>query len=144
MTGEVILHASCVAVAGRGVLILGPSGGGKSALALALMAMGADLVADDRTRVWRAGDRLRAAAPATIRGRIEARGFGLLTAPAREAEQLVLAVDLAQVETARLPPPRHLPLLGLSLPLRFAVSGPHLGPAILQWLKTGAGEDREA
>ena len=41
------LHASCIAVHGRGVLILGPSGAGKSSLALQLMALGADLVADD-------------------------------------------------------------------------------------------------
>lgn len=144
MTGDAILHASCVALSGRGVLILGPSGSGKSALALALLAMGADLVADDRTRIWRAGNRLRATAPPAIRGRIEARGFGLLTAPARDADCLVLAVDLAREEAARLPEPRRLPLLGLSLPLRFAVSGPHLGPAILLWLRTGAVDDREA
>ena len=46
-----ILHGSCVAVEGRGVLIVGPSGAGKSSLALALMALGAELVADDRTEV---------------------------------------------------------------------------------------------
>ncbi len=43
-----IVHASCVAFGGAGVLILGPSGSGKSALALALMGLGAALVADDR------------------------------------------------------------------------------------------------
>ena len=50
-----ILHATCVAVDGRGLLILGPSGSGKSALALQLIALGAQLVADDRTRVSRRG-----------------------------------------------------------------------------------------
>lgn len=139
---ETILHASCVAVAGRGVLILGPSGAGKSALALTLMALGANLVADDRTRVWREGDRLRAAAPEAIRGRIEARGFGLLTAPAVEAE-LILAVDLSRQETARLPEPHRTSLLGLSLPLRFGGIGPHLAPAILLCLHTGTVDDSE-
>lgn len=132
---EELLHASCVAWEGRGVLILGPSGSGKSALALALLALGAALVADDRTRVWRAGGRLRAAAPEAIRGMIEARGFGLLSAPAVEAEALVLAIDLSRRETERLPPDRELPLLGLSLPLRFGIDAAHLGPAILLWLR---------
>lgn len=132
---EELLHASCVAWEGRGVLILGPSGSGKSALALSLLALGAGLVADDRTRVWRTGGRLRAAAPEAIRGMIEARGFGLLSAPAVEAEALVLAVDLSRRESERLPPGRELPLLGLSLPLRFGIDAAHLGPAILLWLR---------
>ena len=46
-----ILNASCVAWQGRGALILGRSGAGKSALALQLMALGADLVSDDRTEL---------------------------------------------------------------------------------------------
>lgn len=138
---ETLLHASCVALDGRGVLILGPSGSGKSALALALMAMGAGLVADDRTRVWREEGRLRAAAPAAIRGRIEARGVGILAAPAVEAEALVLALDLGRREEARLPPPRRMPLLGLSLPLRFGLDAPHLGPAVWLWLRAGPAED---
>ena len=46
MTAAVLLHASCVAVAGRAVLITGPSGSGKSSLALTLLAHGAALVAD--------------------------------------------------------------------------------------------------
>lgn len=64
MTGadRTILHASCVALDGRGLLILGPSGSGKSALALELMALGADLVADDRTEIEGQGPDLVAAA----------------------------------------------------------------------------------
>ena len=42
------IHAGAVGIGGRGLLILGPSGAGKSALALALMGLGARLVADDR------------------------------------------------------------------------------------------------
>ncbi|MDA3887407.1 MAG: serine kinase, partial [Allgaiera sp.] len=61
--GESILHASCVALDGRGVLILGPSGAGKSGLALQLMALGARLVADDRTRLNPRAGRLIARAP---------------------------------------------------------------------------------
>ena len=51
MPPETILHATCIAWQGRGVLIRGPSGSGKSALALGLMAHGAVLVADDRVKL---------------------------------------------------------------------------------------------
>jgi HPr kinase/phosphorylase len=85
-----------VAVEGRGVLLVGPSGAGKSALALRLIALGAELVADDRTLVARHGDRLVAAAPASGHGLIEARGVGLLRLPALGAVPLALAVDLGQ------------------------------------------------
>ncbi|MEF9600929.1 HPr kinase/phosphatase C-terminal domain-containing protein, partial [Paracoccus sp. PXZ] len=73
-----ILHASCIAHRGRGLLILGPSGAGKSTLALEMMAFGATLVADDRTILRREGGRIVADAPDSIRGRIEARGVGIL------------------------------------------------------------------
>ena len=43
------IHATCVAIEGRGVLIVGPSGSGKSDLALRLIDRGAALVADDYT-----------------------------------------------------------------------------------------------
>ncbi|MEO1532556.1 MAG: serine kinase, partial [Pseudomonadota bacterium] len=45
------LHASAVALGERGLLILGPSGAGKTRLALELVALGAELVADDRVIV---------------------------------------------------------------------------------------------
>ena len=43
------LHASCVAHAGKGILITGSAGSGKSFLALELLARGGRLVADDQT-----------------------------------------------------------------------------------------------
>ena len=60
---ETIVHASCVTVQGRGVLITGASGSGKSALALSLMALGADLVADDRVILSLDRGRVMASAP---------------------------------------------------------------------------------
>lgn len=131
-----ILHASAVALAGRGVVILGPSGSGKSALALELMARGAVLISDDRTVIAREGDRVFASAPSTLRGVIEARGVGILNADTTEAE-LVLAVDLGQRETERLPQLRHSFVHGLPLPLVLGQDGPHLPAAILQYLKAG-------
>ena len=42
------IHATCIALDGRGVLLRGPSGSGKSDMALRLIDAGAELVADDR------------------------------------------------------------------------------------------------
>ncbi|MCU9848469.1 HPr kinase/phosphatase C-terminal domain-containing protein [Defluviimonas sp. WL0024] len=141
MSGEgaegVILHAGCVALNGRGALILGPSGSGKSALALQLMAFGCDLVSDDRTLVTVREGTLVATSPQPIRGRIEARGVGLLAAePALDAE-LALVVDLAHLEPERLPPWHVHEVLGIELPLLHRVESPHFPAAILQYLKAG-------
>ena len=130
-----ILHASCVAVQGRGVLILGRSGAGKSALALQLMAYGADLVSDDRTELTAEGDHLIARPPESIQGLIEARGLGLLQASFAAQTTIALVVDLDQTETTRLPPERQVTLLGISLPLVLAVPQPHFPAAILCYLK---------
>lgn len=72
------LHASCVAIGGRAVLIEGRSGTGKSDLALRLIDRGAALVSDDYTLLRRSGTALLASAPATIAGRIEVRGLGIV------------------------------------------------------------------
>ncbi|WP_343064614.1 serine kinase [Limimaricola variabilis] len=135
------LHASCVAWQGRGLLIIGPSGSGKSALALALMALGCDLVADDQVLLSRQPDGgLRAACPATIAGLIEARGVGLLNAVPAGPVRLVLAVARGTPETERLPPERSVTYLGCSLPLLHDVGTGHFAPAILQYLKAGRRE----
>jgi HPr kinase/phosphorylase len=132
------LHASAVAVDGRGVLITGPSGSGKSALALELMGMGAQLVADDGVLLSRAPDGgVTARAPASIRGLIEARGVGLLRARAVDDVPLALVVDLSQVESDRLPPERTKTLLGTELPLLHKVESPHFSAAIRQYLAEG-------
>ena len=64
------LHASCVAIDGRAVLIEGRPGSGKSDLALRLIDRGAKLVSDDYTVLVRERDRLFAQPPATIAGKI--------------------------------------------------------------------------
>lgn len=74
-------HATTVTIAGKGVLIEGPSGSGKSALALQLMAFGAALVADDSTLLQSRHGQLWATAPAGLPAAIEARGVGLLRTP---------------------------------------------------------------
>lgn len=132
-----IIHAGCVALGNRGVLILGGSGTGKSALALQLMAFGCELVSDDRTALAARGEVVVAAAPLRIRGQIEARGIGILNATARAAARVALVVDLDETEGVRLPPLRTYTLLGVELPLLHRVESPHFPAAILQYLKGG-------
>jgi len=131
------IHASAVAVEGRGLLILGPSGAGKSSLALALMAQGALLVADDRVLLDARDGRLIAACPLPLAGRIEARGMGILSAAAAGPVPVAQVVDLGRAETMRLPPRRSITLLGIALPLVLGPMGPHLAPALRQLLLGG-------
>lgn len=135
------MHASCVVFDGAAVLITGASGQGKSSLALQLMAFGAGLVADDRTRLWTqnmpTGPELWADAPETLRGQIEARGLGILQARVDGASPVRLIVDLDRRETERLPPFRTTVLLDICLPVLHRVDSPAFPAAILQYLKAG-------
>ena len=119
------LHASCAALQGDGVLILGPPGAGKSDLVLRLIGRGWSLVADDQVEVEAAGDALLAAPPAPLRGMLEVRGLGLFRdLPVSVPARLRLVVDLLDVATQppRLPEPRAWQALGQSLP-RVALRG---------------------
>lgn len=109
------IHATTVAIGGRGVLIAGPSGSGKSDLALRLIDRGAVLVADDRTRIWRDGDRLLAGVPDTISGKLEVRGLGILTLSWVADVPVALCIALGE-EVDRLPRPRVRRLFGIDLP----------------------------
>jgi HPr kinase/phosphorylase len=127
-------HASAVAVEGRGALILGPSGSGKSSLALALMALGGRLIADDG--VWVEDARLQRpeAAPALI----EARGIGLLHAgPICQGAPLALVVDLSRAEPARLPEPKLSTIHGRKVALILAAGRTTLAPALCHLLRYG-------
>lgn len=121
-----IVHGSAVAFGGRGVLILGTSGSGKSSLALALIGRGGQLVADDRVALARRGDALVASAPPAIAGMIEARGVGILRVPAIPEAPLALAVDLDRRAEARLPQRVAITLMGASLELISGKDLPNL------------------
>jgi HPr kinase/phosphorylase len=129
-------HATCIAVDGRGLLILGASGAGKSALGLELMAYGARLVADDQTILTRQDDAVFASCPPQILGMIEARGIGLLAADPILRAPVHLVVDLDQVETMRLPPKRHCDLLGVPIDLVFTVTSRHFPFGLIQYLRS--------
>ncbi len=123
MTGPTQIQATVVARPHRngwvGVALTGPSGVGKTGLALRLMAQGWQLVADDAALVWVSGGHLWARAPRATSGLIEARGLGLVATPHRDVCRLALAVTLGLDEPARMPDPVHEIWLGL--PLRTIV-----------------------
>jgi len=110
-------HATAVLIATAGVLIRGESGSGKSALAAWLIGRGARLVADDRVFLSACHGRLIASAPASIAGKLELRGRGILTVPHERAAVIRLVVDIA-AGVERLPERGHFEtnLLGLTLP----------------------------
>ena len=81
------------------MLLLGPSGSGKSDLLLRLLDRGFALVADDRVEL----EGGVASAPAALAGLLEVRGLGLVHLPYVERATVALAVELGQGE--RLPAP---------------------------------------
>lgn len=110
------VHASAVAIGGRAVLIGGRSGTGKSDLALRLIDRGAALISDDYTHIRRVKDQAIAAAPATIAGKIEVRGVGVVELDAVSDVPVVLFIDLDR-EPERLPAMDERRMLaGVSIP----------------------------
>jgi serine kinase of HPr protein (carbohydrate metabolism regulator) len=119
------IHASAVLVGARAVLIRGPSGSGKSRLALDLLEAGrtgalrfARLVADDRVHLDAVGDRLLARPAEALAGLIELRGVGLLRVAYEPSAVVGFVVDLAADDASRLPNAEHrkAELGGISLP----------------------------
>jgi UPF0042 nucleotide-binding protein len=79
-----ILHATCICLEGQGILLRGPSGSGKSDLALRLIDRGALLIADDLVALAMDADGVQASLPAgreRFAGALEVRGIGILSVP---------------------------------------------------------------
>jgi serine kinase of HPr protein (carbohydrate metabolism regulator) len=116
LSGESI-HATTVAIDSRAVLITGPSGSGKSDLALRLLDRGFILVSDDQTLVRREGDRLLASPPMQIAGKLEVRGIGIVEMETVSDIPVALLVELTS-DIPRLPDDsRELSILGICVPL---------------------------
>ena len=135
MTGvgeSIVLHASAVAIRDRGVLITGPAGSGKSALAADLVSRGGVLIADDRTVVQpgaRPGGPPRLAAPTGTSGLLELRGVGILRLSRTMCAPANLIVDMSRAERDRLPETRFRELLGRPVRLVFGKDNPNLAAA---------------
>lgn len=121
MAEAILFHGTAVLCGGSGLLLRAPSGGGKSDLAWRVIMAGGRLIGDDY--VWLKPDegRLYAIAPATIRGRLELRGVGILDVPATPVAEIGAVIDLVADEAIdRLPERASERIAGIALP-RFAV-----------------------
>lgn len=137
------IHASAVAVGERAVIIRGPSGSGKSKLALALLDAAktgllryAKLIADDRIRISAAHGRLVVSTPETISGMIEVHGLGIRAA---DCEPMALAgwiVDLSAKDAARMPEFSNAEIFGVTIPRLPVGSGQDPLPILLAALTT--------
>jgi len=125
------LHACAVAAGEHALLITGASGAGKTTLALEMIALGAELIADDRVCTWPDGTgRLWLSAPANIAGLVEIRGFGLVRLAARSGAALKLIADLDHGESERLPSRRQRVLSGIACPVILCKGRPGLAAAL--------------
>ena len=133
------IHASAVLVGARAVLIRGPSGSGKSRLALELIQAGksgalriARLVGDDRIHVEAAHGRLLVRPAAALAGKIEVRGAGILRLPYEPSAVVGLVVDLA-ADAERLPGARQqrTELEGIAVARLAVAAGERALPAVL-------------
>jgi HPr kinase/phosphorylase len=126
---EARIHATAVSIDGRGVLIRGAPGSGKSSLALQLIDQGgfglgdrsqrARLVADDQVDLLRIDHRIRMRVPAVLEGLLEIRGYAIIRTTSVAFADLVLVVDLVPVgQIERLPgdDDRTADILGLKIP----------------------------
>ena len=112
-----LLHGTCISLDGKGVLLLGEPGVGKSDVAFRLLQLGAKLVADDQVCVEVISSRLWGASPASIRGFLEVRGVGIVKFETIDRACLRLVVNLVRREfVPRLPEIDHTTVLGLKLP----------------------------
>ncbi|MEX0751358.1 MAG: HPr kinase/phosphatase C-terminal domain-containing protein [Xanthobacteraceae bacterium] len=142
------IHASAVLVGARAVLIRGPSGSGKSKLALDLIEAAqagllpfARLVADDRAHVEAVNGRLLVRPAKALAGLIEVRGLGVRKLPAEPVAVVGLVIDLAAGDAARLPQPEsnETAIEGVKLP-RLAVASDQAALAlVLALLQTAPG-----
>lgn len=94
------IHGTGLLLGDTGLLLRGPSGSGKSVLALALLdrwdlaGVPAFLIADDRVDLIRSNEGLLLSAPAALAGLIELRGRGIVSRPHCQSAPLRLVVDI--------------------------------------------------
>lgn len=113
-------HASCLNLNGVGLLLTGPSGSGKSDLALRLIKeLDAVLIADDQILLRSVNKCLIGTCPPLIAGKLEVRGIGIVNQPSRPETEIKIVFELCTDRKAieRMPEPQKIELAGVSLPL---------------------------
>lgn len=139
------IHASAVLVGARAVLIQGPSGSGKSQLALALLEAAqngtlpfARLVADDRAEIDAVHGRLLVRPAAALAGLIEVRGLGIRQVAYEPMAVVGLIVDLAAPDASRMPEPgsQSREIERITLPRLAVAAGQAPLPLVVKYLRT--------
>ena len=133
----ILRHATAISVDGRGAVLTGPSGSGKSSLAIRLIALGATLIADDQCEFWAQDGGGHVGRPSSLPEKIEARGIGLITVPTSQAAKVELVVDMSLTETARLPMEQKVSLLGHQVKMIRKAEADHFPSTILLYLRHG-------
>lgn len=134
----ITLHATAVSFKQSAVLIKGPPGAGKSALALQLLALGFELIADDQVTLSRDGHSMIASRPSALPQAIEARGFGLISVICGRPAPVRLVVDLARTSSQRFAETELVELLGCHMEVMIKIDAAHFPATILSYL-SGAG-----
>lgn len=147
---SLLLHGTCVTFSRSAVLIRGPSGSGKSDLALRFLFLSRRgpaaveaplLVADDQVIAQRKDGSLLVSAPESIKGKIEVRGVGIVQVKHALEAELFALVDLVRPEEVeRMPETGRELVLGMSLPVYklapFEASAPIKLAAIIAQART--------
>jgi serine kinase of HPr protein (carbohydrate metabolism regulator) len=137
------IHASAVLLGPRAALIRGPSGSGKSWLALALLQAAqtgalafARLVGDDRCQVEAMRGRLLVRPAPALAGLIEVRGLGIRRVAYEPIAVAGFVVDLGESAPDRLPTPsyRTTEIAGVPLPRLAVAAGTDPLPLVLAYL----------
>ena len=140
---RILLHATAVRFQSKSLLILGPSGSGKSKLAVDMISLGAMLISDDRVWLCIEDQRLCLEAPEQVSGQIEARGLGILRVKpsVRGPTELDYCLDLSLESRERLPFTQEVTKLGHKILVLPGLPIVPSASALMLLLKNGFSED---
>ena len=130
--GERLVQYTGVAIGGRGLLIGGAPGVGKTSLALCLIDRGATLIGDDGVALMSKGDRLHAAPPRATTGQLELRNVGIDQFPSTAAA-VALSIDINPAAPRFADGTQHTTILNIAIPylrIGFGNGGPNLADVI--------------
>jgi serine kinase of HPr protein (carbohydrate metabolism regulator) len=144
------IHASAVLAGPKAVLVLGPSGSGKSLLAWNLINAAsqgllpfARLVGDDRLQVAGQSSRLLVRPAQALSGLIEIHGLGIRRLPFEPVAVVGLVIDLAAADSTRLPATEATTtsIAGVKVARLAVASGMAALPMVLAALRTSPAGD---